>query len=231
MLNKIKENTRNIIICLGEFIIGILLFINPVDFTSSIIIVGGILLICMGLGNIISYFRKEVSLSNRGLSTGIIYILLGGFCILQYQWFIDTFTVITMLYGAVMLVIGIDKIQWGADLKRNKRKYWYYGIFDSFLTIALAIVVLASSSLNSDILWIILALSLVVIAIFDLVTIILGAKEKYKVEIVNEVKVEEPTTEETTEEVKEKVQEVKEDDDLLIKDFIDTKDENHEEGL
>ncbi|MCD8028562.1 MAG: DUF308 domain-containing protein [Erysipelotrichaceae bacterium] len=231
MLSKIKENTRNIIICLGEFIIGILLFINPIDFTSGIIIVGGILLLCMGLGNIVSYFRKEVSLSNRGLSTGIIYILLGGFCILQYQWFIDTFTIITMLYGAVMLVVGIDKIQWGADLKRNKRKYWYYGILDSFLTIFLAIVILMSSSMSSDILWIILALSLVVIAIFDLVTIILGAKEKYKVEIVDEVKVEEPIQEdEPKEESKEKVEEVDEED-ILVKDFIETKDNHNEERL
>ncbi len=231
MFNKIKENTRNIIICLGEFIIGILLFINPVNFTSSIIIVGGVLLVCMGLGNIISYFRKEVSLSNRGLSTGIIYILLGAFCIFQYQWFIDTFTVITMLYGAVMLVIGIDKIQWGADLKRSKRKYWYYGILDSLLTIILAIVVLMSSSLNSDILWIILALSLVVIAIFDLVTIILGAKEKYKVEIVDEIKVEEPIQEDKPkEENKEKVEEANEEE-LLVKEFIQTKDENNEKGL
>ncbi|MCD7950368.1 MAG: DUF308 domain-containing protein [Erysipelotrichaceae bacterium] len=226
MINKIKENTRNIIICLGEFIIGILLFINPVEFTSNIIIVGGILLVCMGIGNIISYLRKEVSLSNRGLSTGIIYILLGLFCILQYQWFINTFPVITTLYGAVMLVIGIDKIQWGVDLIRNKRKYWYYGIFDSLLTIILAIVILMISNMDNDILWIVLALSLVIVAIFDLVTIILGAKEKYKVEIVDEIKVEESVEDNTNEEAKEKVEE-----DLLVKEFIDVKDNNNEEGL
>lgn len=82
-----------------------------------------------------------------------------------------------------------------------------------------------------DILWIISALSLVVIAIFDLVTIILGAKEKYKVEIVDEVKVEEPIQEdEPKEESKEKVEEVDEED-ILVKDFIETKDNHNEERL
>ena len=42
-----------------EILIGILLLINPVGFTSSIIVAFGIVLTIMGIGQIIKYFRTD----------------------------------------------------------------------------------------------------------------------------------------------------------------------------
>ena len=44
---------------LVEFIIGILLLLNPVGFTSGIIATFGVVLMIMGISSIIKYFRTE----------------------------------------------------------------------------------------------------------------------------------------------------------------------------
>ena len=54
---KIKENIGNIMMFLGELIVGVLLLINPFGFTKTIIIGIGICFTVMGILQIIKYFQ------------------------------------------------------------------------------------------------------------------------------------------------------------------------------
>lgn len=55
----LKNNIGSIVSCLMEILVGILLLINPVGFTSGIIIGAGFVLLVTGLISVIKYFRTE----------------------------------------------------------------------------------------------------------------------------------------------------------------------------
>lgn len=57
-MDKTNTTITTIITCLIECVLGILLLINPVGFTSGIIIVLGVVMACLGAGSIVGYFRK-----------------------------------------------------------------------------------------------------------------------------------------------------------------------------
>ena len=60
-MDKIKKNKRinALVLCLGELIIGILLLVKPVGFTSGIIIAIGVALMMRGVMDVVSYFKAK----------------------------------------------------------------------------------------------------------------------------------------------------------------------------
>ena len=126
-MNYLKENVSGIVLCLFEALVGILLLINPMGFTSAIITAGGIVILVIGIINIINYFKTPVSQSvlSQSLTKGLIALLAGLFCIFRGDWFIATFPVLTMVYGVVVLIAGLGKIQVAADMFRMKHKKWF----------------------------------------------------------------------------------------------------------
>ncbi len=52
-MSKVNRGIGNILLCIAEIIVGILLLINPVGFTASIIMALGIVLAVMGIFSIV----------------------------------------------------------------------------------------------------------------------------------------------------------------------------------
>jgi len=121
-MKALRENFNGIVICLFELVIGILLLIDPIGFTSGIIITAGILLILAGLINCIKYFRANVKEASKGqfLTKGLIAVLAGAFCILNTEWFIVTFSALTVIYGVIVLLAAVEKIQLCMDFNSNE---------------------------------------------------------------------------------------------------------------
>lgn len=77
-----NQNLSNVILCLFEASVGILLLINPVGFTSGIIITAGIVLMAVGIVMVVKYFKAsalEAAVSQL-LSKGLLALLGGVFC-------------------------------------------------------------------------------------------------------------------------------------------------------
>lgn len=55
----LKRNLSSMAMSIAELIIGILLLVNPIGFTSGIIIAFGIVLMIMGVSKTIKYYRAE----------------------------------------------------------------------------------------------------------------------------------------------------------------------------
>lgn len=123
-----SSKISSIILSLCEAIIGILLLVNPVDFTTGIIIFLGIVLLIVGITSVVQYFRTEPEAAalKQGLTRGCIEILIGLFCIIKSGWFIATFPILTILYGIGVLIAGIAKVQWTVDKIRLKIKKWFW---------------------------------------------------------------------------------------------------------
>jgi len=165
---------------LVEVIIGILLLVNPIGFTSGIIIAFGIVLMIMGISKTVKYFRAEPEEAavSQILVKGLLTLLAGAFCAFNSHWFVATFPVLTLVYGVVILITGITKVQWTIDIIRMKRSKWFWAAISAAISIVCGVVIITSPFSTTAILWMFIGISLIVEAIFDVIGSIFGNREK-----------------------------------------------------
>lgn len=178
-MNYFVKNMGGVILCLFEALVGILLLINPVGFTSAIIVGGGIVILIVGIINIVRYFRTPVSQSvlSQSLTKGLIGLLAGIFCIFRADWFIAAFPVLTMIYGVAVLVVGIGKVQAAADMFRMKNRQWLLTAISAAISVICAAVILENPFPTTVVLWMFTGISLIVEAIFDIVILVSNKKK------------------------------------------------------
>ena len=113
-MDKIKKNKKinALVLCLGELIIGILLLVKPVGFTSGIIIAIGVALMMRGVMDVVSYFKAspDEAAKQRGLASGVICLLLGFVCSFMTSWLLAAFPFMGMVYGIMLVLLGIEKV-------------------------------------------------------------------------------------------------------------------------
>ena len=176
----LKRNLSSMAMSLTEVIIGILLLVNPIGFTSGIIIAFGIVLMIMGIHKTVKYFRTEPEEAAVGqiLVKGLLMLLAGIFCAFNSHWFIATFPVLTLVYGVVILITGITKIQWTIDIIRMKRSKWFWEAISAAISIVCGVVIITSPFSTTAVLWMFIGISLIVEAVFDMIGSILGNRER-----------------------------------------------------
>jgi len=177
-MKKLKEKGNGIILCLFELVVGVLLLIDPVGFTSGIIMVAGAVLMVLGLARVIQYFRESSSEAAVGqtLVKGLIALLAGAFCAFKTEWFLVTFPVLTIIYGVVILVTGIGKVQLAVDMLRQKNKKWFWAAINAMIAIVCAVVILRSPFASTAVLWVFTGISLVVEVVFDVITMVVSRR-------------------------------------------------------
>ena len=175
-MRAIQKNGGSILMCVLEILVGVLLLVDPTGFTSAIIIAAGAALILYGAICIVRYFRADAAEGalRQNLFKGLLLLLGGLFCVLRSKWFVDTFPLLTILYGIGLLISGVGKIQWMADMIRFGRKRWYLPAISAVLSLIFATIILCSPTA----LWSFLSIVLIVEAVFDIVAIALGGKHK-----------------------------------------------------
>lgn len=173
-MSKIKEMSASIILCLCEIIIGVLLLINPLGFTSGIIIGGGVLLLISGITALIAYFRTAPAEAAKQpmLSKGLGLMLLGSFFVLRSDWLIAVFPMLTLLYAVGILATGLVRLQWAADALRLKKKLWYWHAIGAVLAIAFAVIIMLNPFAAASFVWTFVALSLIAEAVIDILTMV-----------------------------------------------------------
>ena len=177
-MKVLKEQVNSIVLCLFELMVGVLLLIDPVGFTTWIIFVAGFVLMVLGILEVVKYFRTDAEEASLGqtLAKGILLLIAGGFCTLKTEWFIVTFPVLTIIYGVVILVTGVGKVQMTVDMLRRKNRKWFWAAISAVVSIACAVVVLGNPFASTAVLWAFTGISLIVECVLDIVTMILGKK-------------------------------------------------------
>ena len=169
-----KERLSIISLSIVEILVGILLLANPVGLTKWIIMVLGIILVLIGLNNVIQYFRTPApeAAIKKSLAIGILAILFGLWCIFKKEWFIALFPILTTLYGIGILVSGVTKVQWTADMVRLKTDHWGWMALSAAVTIICAAIILAHPFSTTAALWIFIGITMIVEAVIDIVAAI-----------------------------------------------------------
>lgn len=178
-MKSIKNNFGGIALCLLEILVGTLLLINPVGFTSGIIMGAGAVLILVGLVCIMKYFRAEPeeAAKSQNLLKGLIALLAGVFCAFRSEWFVVTFPVITLIYGIVILITGLGKIQWTVDTLRQKKPKWFLCALSALVSTSCGLVIIAAPFTTTAVLWMFTGISLIADACLDIVALIFTNKK------------------------------------------------------
>lgn len=165
----------SILTCILEIVVGVLLLINPVGFTSIIIVGSGVLLSLAGLLSIIRYFmmKPELAAQKQLLFKGLISLMTGTVCITKYEWFLSAFPLLTVLYAIAMLILAAARLQKMADMRRMSLPCWYMPGIAAALAAVLATIILINPFGAVTAVWTFVAISLIAEAIVEIITIAL----------------------------------------------------------
>ena len=188
-MQAVKRSLIGVAMSAVELIIGILLLVNPVGFTSGIIVAFGIALMLWGLGNVILYFTTapEQAAVSRMLMKGLVQFLGGAFCAFCSRWFLAVFPMLTLVYGIAILVTGITKLQWTVDVLRMKRSRWALTAISAAVSLLCGAVIVANPFQTTAVIWMFTGASLILEAVFDAVSAFFGNREKKTAEDDGEV--------------------------------------------
>ncbi len=177
-MKQFRENGGGLVLCLLEVLVGVLLLVNPEGLTAAIIAVIGAVLSLAGIVEAVRYFRMETAQAvlTQSLLRGMSMLLIGGFCLLNSRWFIETFQVITSIYGVIILFSGLGKIQWAVNLLRLKNANWRMAALVAALSVLCAVVILANPFSTMLALWRFTGVFLVAVAVLDIVAIFMSGR-------------------------------------------------------
>ena len=183
-MKMLKNNLNPILVALAQLVVGIILLSKPEGLTTLVITVVGVLLMLSGLVSAFRYFRTdaEKAAGEHELSKGLCMLAGGAFCVFRAGWFMETFAVLAMLYGVVILVTGISKVQWTVDMLRLKKPKWYFAAIGAVLTLGCGVLVVLNPFKTAGALWIFLGIALIVEAVVDGVALVFRLKGTPEVE-------------------------------------------------
>ncbi len=179
-----KQKIGGILGALLEMLVGILLLINPVGFTQTIMIGAGVLMLLIGLVSCFKYFRTDAQTASleQNLFKGLLLGLLGYLCIAKRSWLVATFPVLAILYGAVTLVSGLGKVQWTMDCIRTHQDRWYLSAISAVVSIICGLVILRSPFTTTAVLWTFTGVTIIVEAVLDIVALLFSKKKEVQEE-------------------------------------------------
>lgn len=170
-----RSKCGNIGACVLEIAVGVLLLINPVGFTSAIIIGAGIVMVLTGLVNILRYFitAPELAAQQQLLFKGLLLCMGGVACIVKHDWFLTAFPLLTVVYAIAMLLLAASRLQKMADMRRLHLSTWYMPGVAAALAAAMAIIILINPFGAVNVVWTFVAISLIAQAVVEIVTLAL----------------------------------------------------------
>ena len=173
--NLFHGKSGSILTCIIEIVVGVLLLINPVGFTSGIIIGAGVLMVLGGILSVVRYFmlKPELAAQKQLLFKGLTSILAGAVCITKYDWFLSAFPLLTVIYAGAMLLLAAAKLQKMADLRRMDMPRWYLPGISAAMAAVLAAIILINPFGAVAAVWTFVAISLIAEAIVEIITIAL----------------------------------------------------------
>lgn len=171
MFKKNKDVFRDLVFFVLELTIGIFFLIMPESMTLGLIILLGIISIILGLKDMYSYIteKAEEAASGTDLVTGIAFILIGLLCTIGHnavyaavnQWVI-------YLFGAVMILFALNKVQHTIDKGRLHKKYWWVDLTLAAVKIAFGVVILLNPFKTASSSYLFIGISFIVVSALTL---------------------------------------------------------------
>ena len=202
-MKSLRANLPMILLILFELAVGVLLLVEPLEFTRGVIICFGIILLAIGALYLVRFIidkRREdrgapafeteggelipvsaespdgetYRASRLTLFLSIVSIVLGFVCVFATDAIIGVFTVIASLYGLVLILSGVFKIKTYVDLRRAELPVPIVLIVSAVLSVVLGIVIIVISFFRTDYIFMLAGISLIVEAAIDFISVVLS---------------------------------------------------------
>jgi uncharacterized membrane protein HdeD (DUF308 family) len=179
-MKTLQKYLSGMVLSLFEIFVGVLLLIDPFAFTSGIIMVLGAILLFVGIICVFRYFRENAAnaVMEQNLFKGLIALTLGGVCVLCNGLIVEISSLLTFVYGAIILITGFSKVQKTVDMLRLKKTKWGFTAISAGLTVLCAALILFNPFGATEWIWRFIGISLIVEALIDAVAVLLGGKDR-----------------------------------------------------
>ena len=169
MMQHIKDNMRNILLCILELLVGIFLLVDAFKFIAGVFILAGLAMLTVGIVFVVKYFKEEPNAAAKSslFALGLFALLCGVFFIARFEW-LTVLPVSNLMYGGLILVAGLSKVQEAVDMLRLKRQKWFLYAISAALSILCAVIIICNPFV-----WVFAGIALVVEAVFDTVILFL----------------------------------------------------------
>ncbi len=168
-----------VLLVLFELMIGVLLFLKPEEFTKTMIVIFGFILIVFGIVYLIQFYseRREsgakkwelLILSVAVLAIGVLLAAGAGFIV-------KLFAVPAVLYGIFLVIAGIFKGRAFFVMRSEGLRAPFLLFIFALLSIALGCLLILHPFESVVVLWRLTGLSWIISGIGDAISLILGAK-------------------------------------------------------
>ena len=175
MKKFLTSKIGNILLCIAEIIVGVLLLVNPDAVTSAFIIGAGAVMILTGIVFCTLYFvgEAEKMVIKQLLFKGLLLIILGVLCVTQYGVLLAALPFVTWVYAIAMLILAAYKVQCTVDILRLSGIRWYFPAISAALAVVLALFILLNPNTAMNIVWGFMGVSSILEAGLEIATIIL----------------------------------------------------------
>ena len=175
MKKFLTSKIGNILLCIAEIIVGVLLLVNPDAVTSAFIIGAGAVMILTGIVFCTLYFvgEAEKMVIKQLLFKGLLLIILGVLCVTQYGVLLAALPFVTWVYAIAMLILAAYKVQCTVDILRLSGIRWYFPAISAALAVVLALFILLNPNTAMNIVWGSTRVSIILEAGQEIATIIL----------------------------------------------------------
>ena len=175
MKKFLTSKIGNILLCIAEIIVGVLLLVNPDAVTSAFIIGAGAVMILTGVVFCTLYFvgEAEKMVIKQLLFKGLLLIILGVLCVTQYGVLLAALPFVTWVYAIAMLILAAYKVQCTVDILRLSGIRWYFPAISAALAVVLALFILLHPPPALHIVWGFMGVSIILEAGLEIATIIL----------------------------------------------------------
>lgn len=179
----LKNNLPLLLMILFEMVIGIFLLMNPEAFITTIIRIFGILLLAFALISVIRLFRLKKENGKINVPTiilGVLCLASGIICAFFPDWVFGLLTLLhaaaATIFGLLMIIFGVYKCITFIEAKSAKIPVSPFVLFSGLISGLLGVIILLNPFSAGNFIYTFAGISLIVEAIFDIVTLIFVAK-------------------------------------------------------
>jgi uncharacterized membrane protein HdeD (DUF308 family) len=168
-MGKKLNEFGGILVAILEVILGIVILLKPMEFTNIILNCFGIVLVIMGIISCINYFTtpKELAIFEHNLTKGIILCIFGVVLIYSKELLISS---ISIIYGIIILIGSIRKIQFTVDFLRIGEKFWIASLIEAIISIILALIIIKDPFIAVNAMWIFIGVSIIIEGVFNAIS-------------------------------------------------------------
>ncbi len=165
-----------LIICIIEIAVGVIIVFNPEKIARTAILVAGIGLLVYGVISVISYIRTEPLIAATGLKLfkGLAALAAGLYFVFDSRSAYEMISVYSEVFGLILLLLGIYKIQSAVDMLRLRLRFWYVALVSAALSLIFAMVIFADPFRVPETLWLFIGVCVIVEGISDFITFLVG---------------------------------------------------------